>query len=133
MRAALAALAAAIACAPAVGVADVKVDVRVTEGSAHEAWVEFSPDQGAFVALYGAFSDGSLRALFPVACGDCYWVEANEMRHILVEVPGGVRLESVEALASRKWFDPTVVWIASAPSGGAPENTKRAGEAEVPA
>ena len=103
--------------------ADVHVEVRVTEEIGHAAFVEFSPSQGAWVALYGSFSDGSLRTLVPVdAEASAEWIPANEVRTITVELVDGLRLESVQAVASRRWFDPRQLWIAgtvsSASSGG---------------
>lgn len=97
--------------------ADVRVDVRVTrELGGTATFVEFSPDQASWVALYGTFSDGSLRTLFPSEDEEASWVPANEVRVIPVDVPAGLRLETVQAVASPRWFDPRELWIASAPA-----------------
>jgi hypothetical protein len=100
--------------------AEIRVEVRVTEElglSGRAALVEFSPEEGAWVALYGSFSDGSLRPLGPAAEDSPEWVRANEIRVISVELTGGLRLESVQAVASPRWFDPRQLWIAAAPDG----------------
>jgi len=115
MRAALAVLvagAATLALAPEAR-SEIRVDVRVTEELGHAAFVEFTPDQAAWVALYGSFSDGSLRALGP-ADASPEWVPANERRVISVELIEGLHLESVQAVASPRWFDPRQLWIAAA-------------------
>lgn len=118
MRAALALLAAGVpmlALAPEAR-GEIRVDVRVTEELGHAAFVEFTADQGAWVALYGSFSDGSLRTLGPVAESP-EWLPANEKRVISVELTEGLHLESVQAVASPRWFDPRQLWIAAAPEG----------------
>jgi len=119
MRAALAVLiagASLLATAPEAR-SEIRVDVRVTEELGHAALVEFSPDQGAWVALYGTFSDGSLRTLCPAAQSP-EWIPANETHVVSVELTDGLRLESVQAVASPRWFDPQQLWIAAGPGAG---------------
>jgi hypothetical protein len=78
--------------------------------------VEFRADRGAWVALYGSFSDGSLRTLASGEDGSPEWVQADEVRVISVELTEGLRLESVQAVASPRWFDAWQLWIAAAPA-----------------
>lgn len=116
----LSALVAASLTAPqpaAASPAGISVDVNVIRAVETRAWVEFSPERSSFVALYGVFSDGTLRPLFPEVEGYDHWVEAREVRVVGVDVPEGIRLESVQAVASARWFDPGQLWIASAEPG----------------
>lgn len=80
-------------------------------------WVEFSPDHGAFVALYAAYSDGSVSLVFPSNDWDAHWVDRSDWYELPVLVPCGVRLQSVQAVAARNWFDPAECWLTSAPRG----------------
>jgi hypothetical protein len=93
----------------------VEVDVRVIPGEGREARVEFVAKNSAWVALYGTFSDGTLRAIFPAEGQGTHWVEANEVRALSVELPADALLESVQAVASTSWFDPAGLWIAAGP------------------
>jgi hypothetical protein len=97
--------------------AQVAVDVRVAGGLGwnSENWIEFCPDRGAYVALYATFSDGSVHRVFPVADCGSHWVDGWETRAIPVEVPRGVCLTNVQAVASLEWFDPAESWLVSAP------------------
>jgi hypothetical protein len=130
MRAALALAAAGfplLALAPDAR-SEIRVDVRVTEGPGRAALVEFRADRGAWVALYGSFSDGSLRTLASDEQGSPEWVQADELRVISVELTEGLHLESVQAVASPLWFDAWQLWIASAPAeGDGPRNGSAAG------
>jgi hypothetical protein len=94
-----------------------EVEVRVVQVEARQARVELVSNRSAWVAVYGAFSDGSLRAIFPGGGHGSQWVEANEVRAFSVELPPDASLESVQAVASAAWFDPAGLWIAVAPSG----------------
>jgi hypothetical protein len=130
MRRALTALvagAAVLSLAPQAR-SEIRVDVRVTEEVGHAAFVEFTSDQAAWIVLYGSFSDGSLRALGP-AIHSPEWVPANERRVISVELLDGLHLESVQAVASPRWFDPRQLWIAAAPERQEEEHVS-AGNAE---
>ncbi|MBZ0267729.1 hypothetical protein K8I85_06205 [bacterium] len=102
--------------------ADVNVDVHVRIGNAgpHCAtvaptWIDFRPDRGAFVALYAAYSDGSVSLVFPREDWRNHWVEPAPGNSVPVYVPRGLRLESVQAVASPHWFDPHECWVAMAP------------------
>ncbi len=93
---------------------DVVVDVRLSNVWDHgQTWVEFQPDRGAYVALYASYSDGSVRPVYPQ--NDCitHWVDGWEVKTVAVQVPCGLRLEAVRAVASVYWFDPTETWVAS--------------------
>jgi hypothetical protein len=132
MRAALPLAVAAGLLAPAPEArAEIRVEVRVTEElgiSGRAALVEFSPAEQAWVVLYGAFSDGSLRPLGPGADDSPEWMQAREIRVISVELSGGLRLESVQAVASPRWFDPRALWIAAAPGEAGPRVSTEDGE-----
>ena len=101
---------------------DVNVDVHVRLGNSgpHCAtngatWIDFRPDRGAFVALYAAYSDGSVSLVFPREDWRNHWVEPAPGASVAVFVPRGLRLESVQAVASPRWFDPHECWVAMAP------------------
>jgi hypothetical protein len=113
-------LAAGLALAPAARSESVDVDVRVVCLEGREARVEFVARRSAWVAVYGEFSDGSLRAIFPDTMSGTHWVEANEVRSLEVHLPADATLESVQAVASTAWFDPAGLWIASGPSASRP-------------
>lgn len=99
---------------------EVNVEVRVN-GTRASGWdftetqIDFRPDCGAFVALYAAFSDGSVHLVFPAEDWRNHWVEPGPPHSVAVRVPAGLRLESVQAVASRYWFDPAECWVAAAP------------------
>jgi len=84
----------------------------------HETWVEFHPDRSSYVALYAAFSDGSTALVFPTSDWSNHWVERHDSYSVPVWVPTGVRLESVQAVASRHWFDPSECHVTYAPRHG---------------
>jgi hypothetical protein len=111
-------LAVGLLAAPVARAADPEVEVRVLQMEGREARVELVANRSAWVAVYGAFSDGSLRAIFPDEGQGAHWVEANEVRAFSVELPADAVLQSVQAVASAAWFDPAGLWIARAPSGG---------------
>lgn len=102
--------------------ANVYVDVNVRLGGSgtHCAtdgatWIDFRPDRGAFVALYAAYSDGSVALVFPREVWRNHWVEPAPGTSVAVYVPRGLRLESVQAVASPRWFDPHECWVTMAP------------------
>lgn len=97
--------------------APVSVDVRVAGGLGpqSENWIEFCPDRGAYVALYATFSDGTMHRVFPLTDHASHWVDGWEKRAIPVEVPRGVCLTDVQAVASLEWFDPAESWVVSGP------------------
>jgi hypothetical protein len=82
-----------------------------------ETWVEFYPDRGAFVALYAAYSDGSVSLIYPLD-GERNWVDARHGGAVPVWIPRGLRLESVQVVASRRWFDPAECWVTGGPPYG---------------
>ncbi len=110
---------------------DVNVDVRIVGsrdvgGYGHgygyrsdgiETWVEFYPDRSAFVALYAAYSDGSVSLIYPLD-GERHWVDGHCGGSVPVWVPRGLRLDSVQVVASRRWFDPAECWVTSGPPYG---------------
>jgi hypothetical protein len=104
----------------------VDVNVRLGNSGPHCAtdaatWIDFRPDRGAFVALYAAYSDGSVALVFPREDWRNHWVEPVPGCSVPVFVPRGLRLESVQAVASPRWFDPHECWVAMAPQHhGAP-------------
>jgi hypothetical protein len=105
---------AALASVPSVALAsDVFVYVR-TVGHDARTIVEFRPKHGAYVALYGHFSDGEVRPLFPSSDCSSFWVDGREVRVIEV-VPCGARLEDVQVITSSHWFDPSECWVAWTP------------------
>jgi hypothetical protein len=105
---------AALASVPSVALAsDVFVNVR-TVGHDARTIVEFRPKHGAYVALYGHFSDGEVRPLFPSSDCSSFWVDGREVRVIEV-VPCGARLEDVQVITSSHWFDPSECWVAWTP------------------
>jgi hypothetical protein len=131
-----AALALALAGFPLLALApearsEIRVDVQVTEHSERAARVEFRADRGAWVALYGSFSDGSLRTLASGEDGSPEWVQADEVRVISVQLTEGLRLESVQAVASPRWFDAWQLWIAAAPAENGRARARRAAGNEV--
>ncbi|MCA9753529.1 MAG: hypothetical protein KC591_15145 [Gemmatimonadetes bacterium] len=99
---------------------DVNVDIRVLGGSGWDAatYVEFEADRSGFVALYATFSDGSIVPIFPVSDCESHWVNRRDVYSVPVWVPRGVRVETVQVVASDEWFDPTETWVASAPYYG---------------
>ena len=95
---------------------DVGVDVWVrSDDCDYSTWVEFEADRTGWVAVYAAFSDGSVERVFPVYDGERHKVKRNRVYSVSVETYRGVRIESVQAVGSRKWFDPNEVWVARAP------------------
>lgn len=93
----------------------VSVDVRVGGGTGwfdDEAWIEFRPSRASWVALYAAFSDGSLELVFPRESGESHWVDGCEPRVVRVFAPCGASLDHVQAVASSGWFDPAECWVA---------------------
>jgi hypothetical protein len=100
--------------AVALGSQVVSVEVRVTgtQERGSEAWIEFSPNRSAFVALYATFSDGSLIPVFPSNPNLSHWVNGREIRIERIHLPRGAHLESLQAVASAEWFDPRQCWIA---------------------
>jgi len=99
---------------------DVNVEVRVNAPLAcgwdfTETRIDFRPECGAFVALYAAWSDGSVHLVFPAGDWRNHWVEPGPAYSVAVRMPAGVRLESVQAVASRHWFDPSECWVTVAP------------------
>ena len=117
----LGALLAITVAVPAPAVAsNIQVDVRVASGGGwygEEVWVEFTPQRSGWVAVYAAYSDGSLRPVFPTDSYGTHWVDAREVRVLPIRVPYGVRLVSVQAVASHRWFDPGDCRLVSTPSG----------------
>lgn len=95
---------------------DVGVDVWVRSDD-HDCstWVEFEADRTGWVAVYAAFSDGSVERVFPVYNGERHKVKRGRVYSVAVETYHNVRIESVQAVGSRKWFDPNEVWVARAP------------------
>ncbi|GJM43951.1 MAG: hypothetical protein DHS20C21_07930 [Gemmatimonadota bacterium] len=102
------------------GFCDSSCGYRSCGGTHHsnEAWVDFHPDRGAFVALYAAFSDGSVSLVFPTEDWNSHWVDPRDDYSVPVWVPNGLRLESVQAVASREWFDPSECYVTYAPNAG---------------
>ncbi len=95
----------------------VGVDVWVQDRASYdgEVWIQFAPEREAYVALYGIFSDGRVVPVFPSAHGRGHWIDSRHPRTVTVQVPRGVYLESVQAYASREWFDPWNCWSACSP------------------
>ncbi len=117
----LGAILAVTAAVPApVAASSIHVDVRVASGGGwcgEETWVEFAPQRSGWVAVYAAYSDGSLQRVFPTSPGRTHWVDARDVRILPVSVPYGVRLVSVQAVASGHWFDPGDCRLVSAAPG----------------
>jgi hypothetical protein len=107
-------LPAAATATPAVNV-EVHVGATRSSGWNTETLIDFRPDSGAFVALYAAYSDGSVHLVFPAEDWRNHWVEPGPPTRVAVRVPAGLRLESVQAVASRSWFDPAACWVTVAP------------------
>jgi len=96
---------------------EVNVDVRVRGGSGWDeaTVVEFRANRSAYVALYAAYSDGTIAPIFPGRSWENHRVRGRRTYSVMVSVPYGVRIESVQAVASRRWFDPNECWVAAAP------------------
>jgi hypothetical protein len=107
----LAAAAATLAGTHPAGAAAVTVDVRVLVLQELSARVEYRPEQPAFVALYAAFSDGTMETVLPEPAGPSHWVASAEARTLTIPLSAGRTLVSVQAVGSTQWFDPEGLWV----------------------
>lgn len=95
---------------------NVGVDVWVrSDDCDYSTWVEFEADRTGWVAVYAALSNGRVERVFPVYDGERHQVKRGRVYSVPVETYHGVRIESVQAVGSRQWFDPNEVWVARAP------------------
>jgi hypothetical protein len=98
----------------------VEVDVRILGGTGWDETtvVEFRANRSGYVALYATYSDGTIVPVFPMSSWQSHRVRGSRTYSVAVSMPCGVRIESVQAVASYRWFDPNECWVAAAPRYG---------------
>lgn len=99
---------AGVSASPAHASFSVAVDLYVQDRPSYsdDVWVDFVPQEEAWVALYAVYSDGSIVPVWPTWNQRPYWQRCYGPQSIRVDVPRGLCLQSVEAYASYDWFDP---------------------------
>ena len=111
------ALAGMFAAPPAHASFSVAVDLYIQDRESYEndVWVDYVPQDEAWVALYAVYSDGSIVPVWPTWNQRPYWTQTCGPQSIRVDVPRGLCLQSIEAYASYNWFDPWAYYEACRP------------------